>query len=340
MKLHYAFIKADMKRTMNFTLYPDLELVSELDGRNDLRMVLWAGDCINNGITDIERLPNFDVYLCFGFIQTLQANVDYMYNTRSRAGVICIIDVSDTEQMANFIKIFQGRFSVIDSDYNGNTPTLPREYYDALLSDGGKAFNMKGINGCSFPVEDFQNSLELFAPMLSQEDNYRRSWTRELINIANGNKISPSAVWTSPDFKEPYYNLVRASQEQLMKWNKGRNPVSSEVYNYSSETIEEYWKLLPLHILTVNFGRTNIHDNAYREYATACSERFKTFIIEHTLPMIKNQEEFRLYSRTMSMKKLQDCYRLCKEYPGIEFGPMEDNRRGGNIYGHWICRSR
>jgi len=123
-----------MKRTMNFTLEPIVQIVPELEGRHDLRMVLWAGDCVHDTITDVERLPNFDVYLCFGFSQTLPENVDYIYSKRSRPGIICIIDVWAKEQMDRLIEVFRGRFSVIDSDYNGNTPTLPREYYDALLS--------------------------------------------------------------------------------------------------------------------------------------------------------------------------------------------------------------
>jgi hypothetical protein len=326
-----------MKRTINFIIDNPSTIIPELEGRTDLRMVLWAGDCVHNGITDIERLPNFDVYLCFGFSQTIGANIDYIYN-RSKPGIICIIDASVKEQMARFIEIFRGCFSVIDSDYNGNTPTLPREYYDTLLSEHGRAFNVKGINGCSFPLEDVQNALELFAPMLSQEDNYRRTWTRELIDIAEGNKLSPSAAWTSPDFKDPYYNGVRQAQEQLMKWNKDRNPFSGQIHNYSKDNIEEYWKLLPLHILTIDFERNNVYDNIYKPYSTLCLERFRSFIIEHIIPMIKNPEEFRQYSSDFSIKKLQECYRLCKEYPGIEFGLIEDNRRGGEIYGHWICR--
>jgi hypothetical protein len=327
-----------MKRTMNFILDNPSRIVPELEGRSELRMVLWAGDCVHDGITDIERLPNFDVYLCMGFINTLQANVDYMYNNRSKSGVICIIDVFVKEQMNRFVELFRGRFSVIDSDYNGNTPTLPREYYDSLLSEDGKGFNVKGINGCSFPVEDVQNALELFAPILSREDNYRRTWTKELIEIAKINDLSPSSAWTSPDFKEAYYDRIREGQEQLMKWNENRNPFSSQSHHYSKDNIEEYWKLLPLNILTVNIERNNIYDNIYKPYSTMCIERFRSFIVEHIIPMIKTSDEFRENSRDMTIKTLQDCYRLCKEYPGIKFGRMEDNRRGGKIYAHWISR--
>jgi hypothetical protein len=327
-----------MKRTMNFILENPTTIVPELEGRTDLKMVLWAGDCVHNGETDIERLSEFDVYLCMGFIQTLQTNVDYMYNNRKRPGVICMIDVSVKDQMDQFVELFRGRFSIIDSDYNGNTPTLPREYYDMLLSNEGRAFNIKGINGCVLPTEDFQNCLELFAPMLSREDNYLRTWTKELVEIARLDGLSPSSAWASPDLKIPYYDNLRARQEQLMKWNRDRNPIHS--YNYSKDNIEEYWKQLPLHILTVNFERTNALNDTFREYATMNLERFRSFILEHIVPMIKNPEEFRKYSTAMSISRLQECYRLCKEYPGIKFGVFKDNRRGKNVYSHWICRNK
>jgi len=324
---------------MNFILDNPVEIVPELASRSDLRMVLWAGDCVHDEITDIERLPNFDVYLCMGFIQTLQANVDYIYNNRSKSGVICIIDIWNKQEMDRFIELFRGRFAVIDSDYNGNTPTLPREYYDALLSDEGKAFNIRGINGCIMPTENFQNSLELFGPMLSPEDNWRRIWTKEVIDIAKANDLSPGSTWSSPDLKDIYYNKVRENQERLMEWNKNRNPASSQIFNYSKDNIEEYWKLLPLHILCVDFERKNLYDELHRKYTRLCIERFRSFIIEHTLCMIKTPDEFRVYTMDLSIQKLQEYYRLCKEYPGIEFGLIEDNRTGGKIYGHWIKKN-
>ena len=327
-----------MKRTMNFTLDVPSEILREFAGRHDLHMILWAGDTVHNNITDIERLPDFDVYVCFGFSQEIGLNIDYIYN-RSRPGIICIIDVTNKEHMAQFVKVFHGRFSVIDSDYHGNTPTLPCEYYDALLSNEGKAFNMRGINSCILPVEDFQNCMELFAPVLSHEDNHLRTWTSEIVDIARADGLSPSAVWTSPDFNGVYYDGVKLRQEELMKWNKDRNPVFTEIDRYSMDTIEEYWKRLPLHILTVNFERTNILNESFRKYATICHERFRSFIIEEILSMIKTPDEFREHSKSMSIRQIQEHYRLCKEYPNIEFGFMKDNRNGKNIYGHWIKKN-
>lgn len=320
-----------MKRTMNFVT--GTPSYCELAG--DLKMVLWAGDCSNNGITDVERLANFDVYLCYGFMQTLQANIDYI-NSREKPGIICILDVTNKEQMGRFVEVFRGRFSVIDSDYRGNTPTLPLEYYYELLSPEGKAFNIKGINGCILPTEDYQNSLELFAPLLSQVDNYKRMWTKEFIELADGNKLTPSSAWQSPDLKDPYYDGVRQRQLQLMEWNKNRNPIGSQVWKYSKDNLEEYWKLLPIHILTVNFERTNICGNDFREYATMNLERFKTFLIDLIMPYMQNKAEFLEFADTQRIKNLQDIYRLCKEYPDIQFGYIDDNRSGKREYAHWL----
>jgi hypothetical protein len=320
---------------MNFVI--DTPSYCELTG--DLKMVLWAGDCYNNGITDVERLANFDVYLCYGFMHTVQANIDYI-NSREKPGVICIIDVTNKEQMARFVEIFRGRFSVIDSDYRGNTPTLPVHYYYELLSAEGKAFNVKGINGCIMPTEDYQNSLELFAPLLSQADNYKRIWTKEFIELADGNKLTPSSAWQSPDLKDPYYNGVRQRQLQLMEWNKNRNPVATQVWKYSKDNLEEYWKLLPIHILTVNFERTNVYGNDFKEYATLNLERFKTFMIDLIIPYIQNKAEFLEFAETQKIKSLQEIYRLCKEYPDIEFGYIDDNRSGKREYAHWLSSKK
>jgi len=301
----------------------------------DLRLILWAGDGIHEGITDIERLPHFDVYLCLGFTAGIDANVEYIYK-RSNPGIICIVDVFDKRQMARFVDIFRGRISLIDSDYRGNTPTLPIEYYYELLSEGGKAFNMKGINGLRAPIEDVQNALELFAPVLSQEDNLRRMWTEDMIQLAKDNKLSLGETWSSPDLKDPYYDRIRYNQEEMTRWNKDRNPISSQVCNYSEENLYEYWSKLPLCILTVNFEKANVMKTKTKEYLALYIQRFKTFINKQLMNLIKNTDDLMEFYRTEEFYKIQEVYSVCKEYPDVQFGYITDNRRGGRTYGYWI----
>lgn len=324
-----------MNKTMNFVT----DTPCQVDLEGNLRMILWAGDCVHNEITDVERLPDFDVYLCYGFIQTLQANIDYIYK-RSNPGIICIIDVTNKEQMGRFIELFRNRFDIIDSDYHGNTPSLPMEYYQELLSTYGRAFNIKGINGCIMPTEDYQNTLELFAPLLSPEDNYKRIWTSEFIELANGNQLTPNSAWVSPDLKHPYYDGIRDRQIRLMEWNKNRNPIASEGWKYSEKTIEDYWRQLPIHILTVNFERS-LYDKSLAYYIDTYGERFREFITELTVPLVDTKTALREYSKINKINKIQKIYRFCKEYPSIHFGYIKDNRYSHSVYdySHWITKN-
>jgi len=303
--------------------------------KDTLQLILWAGDGIHDGVTDVERLYNFDVYLCGGYSQALDANVDSL-RQRVTPAIICLLDIKNEYQMASFLSLFRNRFSLIDSDYNGNTPTLPIEHYKALLSIGGRAYNIKGINGCILPVEDFQNTLELFAPMLSTEDEYRRKWCDSMIQLAHGNEISPHAAWTSQDFKNPYYDIVRTAQENLNRWNKDRNPVGHRSYMYSRDNIEEYWSLLPEHILTVRMERTSMYYDILQGYITLTMERYRSFLLTLVDPFIANKSEFSSYIRNEPLSKVQEIYGLCKEFQGLQFGTYHDMRRNTDTYGHWI----
>lgn len=320
-----------MKRIVDFSRR-DIVTIG-LEG--DLRLILWAGDGIHEGVTDIERLPGFDVYICLGISPGINANLEYIYK-RSAPGIICILDVFNRSQMARFVDIFRGRVSVIDSDYKGNTPTLPVEYYYELLSEGGKAYNMKGINSLRSPFEDVQNALELFAPVLSGEDDERRTWTEEMLQLAKDNRLTVGETWSSPDIKDPYYDHIRSRQEDKIRWNKDRNPIWFDVRKYSEETLNEYWSRLPLYILTVNFEKADIMKMKTKEYLAFNIQRFKTFIYNEVMKLVKNTDDLREYFRTEEFYKIQELYSLCKEYPGVQFGYITDNRTGGRTYGYWI----
>jgi len=320
-------------RVLNFKENSNLTLENTDLPRGLLSMILWAGDMVHDGISDVERLPTFDVYLCYGYDETLQANIDYL-NSRMKPGLICILDYNNESQMNRFVELFHNRFGIIDSDYNGNTPSLPLKYYRDLLSDDGKAFNMKGIQGCHFPTEDYQNMLELFAPMLSTEHNNKRSWTRDILYLAECNNLSPSATWTSPDLKQPYYNKIREDQERFLKQQDSRNPNRSRSYLYTRDNIEEYWATLPDNVLTVNMERVASIHNEFQEYVTLNLERFKSFLTILTEPLLENKLEFLQYIRHESIYTLQKIYGICKEYPGVNYEHYYDMRKNTNTYGY------
>jgi hypothetical protein len=57
--------------------------------RKNLRLILWAGDGEHDGISDVERLPNYDVYLCLGF---RGPNFDKNVASLTDSQTFCIID--------------------------------------------------------------------------------------------------------------------------------------------------------------------------------------------------------------------------------------------------------
>jgi len=302
-----------------------------------LRLMLWAGDCSRNGVTDIERLHAFDVYLCRGYYQdSLQENIDYN-RRRANPAIICVIDVTNKNQMDRFLDLFRGRFSVINSDYHGNTPTLPLEYYKTLLAIDGKAFNLKGINSLIMPSEDFLNTLELFAPILNAEDRERRQWTEKLIQLGKDNDIPTSFAWSSPDFKHSYYDDVRVEQERFNEFRKTRNPIATYASTYSADTIEDYWVRLPLNILTVNYERAASSESV-KGYITEMGDRFREFLLNLAESYLDdaNKGIFRDYLKYQSIHKIQTFYELCATIPGIQFGYHIDTRKNEVVFGHWI----
>ena len=130
--------------------------------RSDLRVMLWAGDCVHNGIPDVQRLPGYDVYVCNGF-KDLSVNLAVL----PRGAHICVIDIYNQEQFMRFVNDFTGKCLEINSDYHGSTPSLSIDTYSILLGRKGIAYNINGIKSGFNPADRFRRFLELFAPIIS-----------------------------------------------------------------------------------------------------------------------------------------------------------------------------
>jgi hypothetical protein len=215
-----------------------------------LRMILWAGDGFHENC-DIERLPNFDFYVCLGLPPNFEVNKEYI-ETHGLRKTICIIDTGSSEQMNLFCTMFRGRFSHIDADYMGNTPILEMKYYDALLAPEGIAYNVRGINSIRMPTEELYNALELFAPVLPEEMNNKRLWTDGIMNLAIGNTMKPEHVWQSQALKVDVYRYTVTVQNRFHQSQLERSQEFDNARKYREADLEEYWSKLPIHILTVN----------------------------------------------------------------------------------------
>jgi len=262
---------------INFRTDSLLEVPEWLAKANDLKLILWAGDGCHDGTSDIERLPGYDLYLCEGYPENLDVNVKYL-KTRGRDGCICTLDVFNKVQIATFINFFAGKIAVINSDYNGNTPTLPLIHYKALLKQGGMAYNIIGINGCRFPEEEVYDTLELFAPVLPDTLKPKRWWTNEFLELAKANDLSPGATWSSPDINVAYYAPLISRQKAFLEKQKARNPNFGSIYKYCSNNFEEYLDTLPSKILMARISYASQWDNALHEIDNRYIDRFHEYL--------------------------------------------------------------
>ena len=209
----------------------------------NLRLMLWAGDGESEGVTDIERLPNYDVYLCLGFEgPRFDKNIDSLTGSQK----ICILNIHDKEQMARFQRVFAGSFALINADYRGNTPALPLAVYTNLLAPNGRAYNTEGINGLRMHEEDLLNTLEIFAPVLSPDLKQRRQWSAIILEVAKGNEITPGEAWASPDLKDPLFRTIVEGQNRFVQWQTERN----KAWPLCAQSLEEQWASLGDRVLT------------------------------------------------------------------------------------------
>ena len=210
--------------------------------RSGLRLMLWAGDGEHDGVSDVARLRGYDVFLCLGLNEEmLKRNIDNLFGSQT----LCIINVREKEQMTEFCREFAGAFSHIDSDYQGNTPTLPISYYSLLLGSGGVARNIVGINGLIMSNEDMLNTVELFFPVLDEETKQKRFWDKSVIALGKRDEISAGEAWSSPGFSHHYYDYVREAQDRFITWQKRRN----SAWPSYKPTLDEQWESLGADVL-------------------------------------------------------------------------------------------
>jgi hypothetical protein len=198
----------------------DLKKDFKPSAKKNLRLMLWAGDGKHGGVTDVRRLPGYDIYLCAGWQESLQDNMNELTDQQT----LCVLDIYCETQLALFHYVFDGCFQQIDSDYNGNTPALPIADYTSLLQPDGVAYNIEGINGLVMPEENLYGMLELFAPILPKAARDTRQWCWPVLELSKRDDLDPIMVWTSPDLNHLYYAYVKEKQAKFEHDQRRRSP--------------------------------------------------------------------------------------------------------------------
>jgi hypothetical protein len=266
--------------------HEDLRAHFKPSNEKNLRLMLWAGDGKHDGVTDIRRLPAYDVYLCAGWQQYFQDNCDDLSDRQT----LCVLDIHCEKQVALFHYIYDGCFAHINSDYFGNTPTLPLTDYTTLLQPGGTAFNIEGLNGLIMPEENLYGMLELFAPALSQEYQLRRKWSWPVLELAKRDDLDPGMVWSSPDLKHPYYAYVKERQVQFETDQRRR----SAAWPNHEETLLAQWNKASSKLLLTSLRQHGpVPQAAFDEIAPHLG-RFDEFLDNKIEQLLSIKPRFRL----------------------------------------------
>lgn len=246
--------------------------------------MLWAGDGMHDGVPDVIRLPEYDIYLCAGWQKGLQENI----NALTEQQTLCVLDVNSEKQLAMFHEMYDGCFERIDSDYNGNTPSLPLTDYIRLLAPGGTARHSEGINGLTMPYENLYGMLELFAPVLPDGIAMKRTWCPEIMGLAKRDELHPSMVWSSPDLNHHYYVHVKEAQKTFEIRQKERSPA----WPNHEPTLQRQWSTMSLNALTCSTHLTAPISEGVMDTLLPHMSRFDEFLSEKIDDLLAKKASF------------------------------------------------
>ena len=139
-RMDYAIVQNE--HVLNF--HEGVERLPEwLEGSYTLSLIMGAGDLCQEGVLNVDKFSSFDVFFCNAWDQmkSFKNNVDYLCEHHYRRKAICVIDVKNKEEMAQFVKLFAHRFHCVDG-FGQHTPHMSITDLEKVLHLGGTATNI------------------------------------------------------------------------------------------------------------------------------------------------------------------------------------------------------
>ena len=128
--------------------------------KNPVSLMVGAGDLIHDGILNVEKFSESDVFFCnaWDIDGSFKANIDYLEAMQYNK-IICVVDYHDYTQRRRFIEAFKGRFYMIDG-HGGHVPHFTVAELEELLTEGGEAVNIHEKSETMLPLKDAKYFLE------------------------------------------------------------------------------------------------------------------------------------------------------------------------------------
>lgn len=122
-----------------------------LEANAGLNVICGPGDYVHSGLTNLEQFKAFDVFCCFGDDEipkntvnmseriytytSVDENLEYL-NKNNLNKLLCIIDITNKEQIDNFAALFKG-MAILVTHQDGHSPIFPPRTCFTILQPGG-----------------------------------------------------------------------------------------------------------------------------------------------------------------------------------------------------------
>lgn len=126
-----------------------------------LSLIMGAGDLDQEGILNVKKFSDFDVFFCNNWSHdgSLERNVAYVAEHYFHQKVICIIDIHNEEEMFRFTQLFEHRFRLVDG-YGQHTPHMSIADLEKVLCLGGIATNIYEMCEMCMELGEFEKYLK------------------------------------------------------------------------------------------------------------------------------------------------------------------------------------
>lgn len=125
------------------------------ENRTNLTLICGPGDYVHRGKTNIEQFYTYDIFCCYGddldtgsdeSYTSVQENLIYLKNNFFHEKILCLIDLTNENQVQNFLALFNNKIMILTAQ-DGHSPIFDPIASFYLLIDGGvvipKAFDKR-----------------------------------------------------------------------------------------------------------------------------------------------------------------------------------------------------
>jgi hypothetical protein len=149
----------DNEHVLNF--HEGVECLPEWLTKDGLSLIMGAGDLDQEGILNVKKFSDFDVFFCnnWSYNGTIERNIAYLAEHYFHQKVICIIDVHNEQEMLSFTELFKHRFRRVDG-YGQHTPHMSIADLERVLCLGAKATNIYEMSEMCMELDEFKKYLK------------------------------------------------------------------------------------------------------------------------------------------------------------------------------------